>query len=151
MIFHDLLGNIETEAGPALSLFGREVGVENLIHLRGINPRSAVFYPNIDVELFPGAINYYRTFFIGRCLDRVNDNVLNRSVYLDRVAHQNAFVVAEIFEYVCGLGDIQRDVVYEAIRDCYQAVGFGAGKEMPGRKSKLDMGRSGEEDPEGLE
>jgi DNA phosphorothioation-dependent restriction protein DptH len=40
----------------------------------------------------------------------------------------NAFVVAEIFEYVCGLGDIQRDVVYEAIRDCYQAVGFEAGE-----------------------
>lgn len=39
----------------------------------------------------------------------------------------NAFVVAEIFEYVCGLGDIQRDVVYEAIRDCYQSVGFGSG------------------------
>jgi DNA phosphorothioation-dependent restriction protein DptH len=37
----------------------------------------------------------------------------------------NAFVVAEIFEYVCGLGDIQRDVVYEAVRDCYQAAGFG--------------------------
>ena len=40
----------------------------------------------------------------------------------------NAFVVAEIFEYVCGLGDIQRDVVYEAIRDRYQAVGFGSGE-----------------------
>ena len=37
----------------------------------------------------------------------------------------NAFVVAEIFEYVCGLGDIQRDVVYEAVRDCYEAAGFG--------------------------
>jgi hypothetical protein len=40
----------------------------------------------------------------------------------------NAFVVAEIFEYVCDLGDIQRDVVYEAIRDAYQAVGFDTGK-----------------------
>lgn len=40
----------------------------------------------------------------------------------------NAFVVAEIFEYVCGLGDMQRDVVYEAIRDSYQAVGFGSGR-----------------------
>ena len=37
----------------------------------------------------------------------------------------NAFVVAEIFEYVCGLGDMQRDVVYEAVRDSYQAAGFG--------------------------
>lgn len=30
-------------------------------------------------------------------------------------------------------------------------VGFGGGKEMPGRKRKLDLGRTGEEDPEGLE
>ncbi|KAF8182148.1 hypothetical protein K438DRAFT_1840391 [Mycena galopus ATCC 62051] len=30
-------------------------------------------------------------------------------------------------------------------------VGFGGGREMPGRKRKLDLGRNGEEDPEGLE
>ncbi|KAJ7043247.1 hypothetical protein C8F04DRAFT_1029332 [Mycena alexandri] len=30
-------------------------------------------------------------------------------------------------------------------------VGFGAGKEMPGRKRKLDLGRNADEDPEGLE
>ncbi|KAJ7771000.1 hypothetical protein DFH07DRAFT_804474 [Mycena maculata] len=30
-------------------------------------------------------------------------------------------------------------------------VGFGAGGEMPGRKRKLDLGKNGEEDPEGLE
>jgi DNA phosphorothioation-dependent restriction protein DptH len=39
----------------------------------------------------------------------------------------NAFSVAEIFEYVCGLGDMQRDVVYTALRDCYDELGFGAG------------------------
>jgi DNA phosphorothioation-dependent restriction protein DptH len=36
----------------------------------------------------------------------------------------NCFAVAEIIQYVCGLGDIQRDVVYEAIRDCYRNGGF---------------------------
>ncbi|KAJ7893453.1 hypothetical protein B0H14DRAFT_2559858 [Mycena olivaceomarginata] len=30
-------------------------------------------------------------------------------------------------------------------------VGFGGGREMPGRKRKLDLGKNGEEDPEGLE
>ncbi|KAJ7771764.1 hypothetical protein B0H16DRAFT_1451806 [Mycena metata] len=30
-------------------------------------------------------------------------------------------------------------------------VGFGAGKEMPGRKRKLDLGRTADEDPEALE
>lgn len=36
----------------------------------------------------------------------------------------NAFAVAEIFQYVCDLGDVQRDVVYEAVRDAYLAVDF---------------------------
>lgn len=39
----------------------------------------------------------------------------------------NAFAVAEIFRYACGLGDIQRDVVYEAVRDCYRDLGFEEG------------------------
>lgn len=33
----------------------------------------------------------------------------------------NAFSVAEIVGWVCDLGDIQRDLVYEAIRNCYRA------------------------------
>jgi DNA helicase HerA-like ATPase len=37
----------------------------------------------------------------------------------------NAYSVAEIFQYVCGLGDIQFDLVYQAIRDCYEIHGFG--------------------------
>lgn len=39
----------------------------------------------------------------------------------------NSFAVAEIFQYVCELGDIQRDVVYLALRDCYRDVGFEEG------------------------
>jgi hypothetical protein len=36
-----------------------------------------------------------------------------------------AMAVAEIFGYVCGLGDIQQDVLYTCIRDAYRACGFG--------------------------
>jgi hypothetical protein len=39
----------------------------------------------------------------------------------------NCFAVAEIFQYVVDLGDIQRDVVYEALRTCYEDVGFNEG------------------------
>jgi len=39
----------------------------------------------------------------------------------------NCFAIAEIFEYVCGLGDIQRDVVFEALKDCYIDLGFQTG------------------------
>jgi hypothetical protein len=36
----------------------------------------------------------------------------------------NCFAVAEIVQYVFGLGDIQRGVIYDAMRDCYLEAGF---------------------------
>ena len=45
-----------------------------------------------------------------------------------------SFAIAEILQYVCDLGDIQRDLVYQAIRDSYVANGFGqagGGRSIP--------------------
>jgi DNA phosphorothioation-dependent restriction protein DptH len=36
----------------------------------------------------------------------------------------NAFAIAEIFGYVCKLGDMQKDVVFTAVRDAYRSLGF---------------------------
>jgi hypothetical protein len=36
----------------------------------------------------------------------------------------NCFAVAEIIQYVFGLGDIQRGLIYDAMRDCYLDAGF---------------------------
>lgn len=36
----------------------------------------------------------------------------------------NCFAVAEIIQYVFGLGDIQRGLIYDAMRDCYLEAGF---------------------------
>jgi len=36
----------------------------------------------------------------------------------------NSYAIAEIFGHVVGLGDMQRDVVFSAIRDSYKAYGF---------------------------
>ncbi|MBI1930032.1 ATP-binding protein [Candidatus Poribacteria bacterium] len=44
----------------------------------------------------------------------------------------NSFEVAEIISYVCGLGEIQRDLVYEAIRDVLTITGI----ESPGQAEK---------------
>lgn len=41
-------------------------------------------------------------------------------------ATATAMAVSEIFAYVCGLGDIQRDALYQVIRDAYKAHGFGS-------------------------
>jgi DNA phosphorothioation-dependent restriction protein DptH len=38
----------------------------------------------------------------------------------------NAYELAEIFGYVADLGDIQQDAIYQAIRDAYQARGYGS-------------------------
>lgn len=36
-----------------------------------------------------------------------------------------AMGVSEVFGYVCGLGEIQQDVLYQSIRDAYRSCGFG--------------------------
>ena len=36
----------------------------------------------------------------------------------------NSYAIAEIFGYVAGLGDMQRDIVFTSIRDAYKAHGF---------------------------
>jgi DNA helicase HerA-like ATPase len=36
----------------------------------------------------------------------------------------NCFATAEILQYVFGLGDIQRGLIYDAMRDCYLEAGF---------------------------
>src|SRR5260370_12107414 len=36
----------------------------------------------------------------------------------------NALAVAEIFAYVAGLGEMQKDIVYTSVRDAYKARGF---------------------------
>ena len=39
----------------------------------------------------------------------------------------NCLAVADIFEYVCGLGDMQRDVVFTSLKSCYEDLGFADG------------------------
>ena len=36
----------------------------------------------------------------------------------------NALAVAEIFAYVAGLGEMQKDIVYTSVRDAYKVRGF---------------------------
>src|SRR5213079_1004856 len=53
VIFDHLLGDVEPEAGAALALFGREIRIENLRHLRRRNSVPGILNPNIDVKIFP--------------------------------------------------------------------------------------------------
>ncbi len=50
----------------------------------------------------------------------------------------NAYELAEIFGYVADLGDIQQDAIYQAIRDAYQAHGYGTGPSTPDSAPTLE-------------
>lgn len=40
----------------------------------------------------------------------------------------NCYTASEIFQYICDLGDIQRDGVYRALRESYEDIGYGVGE-----------------------
>lgn len=40
----------------------------------------------------------------------------------------NCYTASEIFQYICDLGDIQRDGVYRALRESYEEIGYGVGE-----------------------
>lgn len=42
-----------------------------------------------------------------------------------------SYEVAEVIGFVCGLGEMQRDLVYRALADCYDATGIEEGIEYP--------------------
>jgi hypothetical protein len=52
----------------------------------------------------------------------------------------NCFSVAEILQYVFGLGDIQRGLIYDAMRDCYEEAGFESA-EIPDLPKLADLER----------
>lgn len=52
----------------------------------------------------------------------------------------NCFSMAEIFQYVFGLGDIQRGLLYDAMHDCYVEAGFD-GADGPGLPKLADLER----------
>src|SRR4051812_40006649 len=96
VILNDLLGYIETKAGAALALLRRKVRIKDLADLRGIDTRSAVLDSNIDVELFASAFDQNGPLLFRRGLDGIDDNVLNRAMNLDGIAHQQAFLFANV-------------------------------------------------------
>ena len=83
MIFDDLLRDIETEAGPALALLGREIRIENFRHLLGGDAAAGILDLNVDVEILLRATNVDRSFFLRRRLNGVDQDILNGARDLD--------------------------------------------------------------------
>ena len=91
MILDHFLGDIKAQPRSALALLGREIGIENFRDLFGTDPMSGIGDAHVDVEIFANAIDLNCPLAVGRGLDCVDDNVLNRArnppieVYLPRL------------------------------------------------------------------
>src|SRR5437868_6824343 len=95
VIFDNFFRDVESEARSALSLFGCEIWLENLVHLRRRNSVASIFHAHIDVEIFLRAGNFHGLAAIGGGLHTIRDYVLNSAENLYRIAHQRARVVAD--------------------------------------------------------
>jgi len=54
--------------------------------------------------------------------------------------NQNAYEIAEIISHVAELGDIQRDTVYEAVKNAYKSLGYGRESEKGKKLQTPTMG-----------
>src|SRR6266404_73104 len=70
VIFDHLLGDVEPEAGAALALLGREIGIENFRHLRRRNSVAGILDPDIDVKILSQAVHRNGALFLAGRLDR---------------------------------------------------------------------------------
>src|ERR1700693_1732785 len=56
VILDDFFCNVESEAGSTLALFGREIGIENLVNPSRGDPVTIVFHAKVHIEILPRAI-----------------------------------------------------------------------------------------------
>jgi len=95
MIFDDFFGNIEPEAGATRRLLGRKVRIEYFVQLIRRDASSVVFDTKIDIEIFGSAADADNSAFFRTCLDCVDDDVLNRTIELQRISKKDARIVTD--------------------------------------------------------
>src|ERR1700674_1237080 len=78
VIFQNLLCDVETKAGAALALLGREIRIEDFRHLRRRDSVAGILDADVDVKIFALATDGDLALFIRRRLERVDDYILNR-------------------------------------------------------------------------
>src|SRR3984893_10215750 len=90
VVLDDFFCNVEPEASSALALFGREIGIENLVNPSRGDPVTIVFHAKVHIEILPCATDRNRSFLARTSLHRVNDHVLDGTFDLDGVPEKNA-------------------------------------------------------------
>ena len=96
VIFDDLFRDVQAKTSAAFGLLGREIRLEDLRQLRRLDPVTGIVHAHIHVKIFSRAGDGHGPFPFRRCLDRVDDYVLNRALYLEGIAEERARVFANI-------------------------------------------------------
>ena len=90
VVFDDLFRDVETETSPALALLGCEVGVEDFGHLFLGHAGAAILDAKLDVKILLRASDRDRAFLFGAGLHRIDQDVLDRAIDLNRVPEKGA-------------------------------------------------------------
>ena len=88
--------DIQAETSAILALFGREIGIKYFPDFVLGNSVAGVTNLDIGVKILFPAVDYNFAALVGRCLDGIDDNVLDGTCQLDRIAEDDAFFISNM-------------------------------------------------------
>ena len=93
MIVNHFFRNVESKTSAALALFGSEIGIKYFPDFVLGNSIAGVANLDVGIKIFFPAVDYNFAVLVGRCLDGIDNNVLDGTRQLDRIAEHDAFFV----------------------------------------------------------
>src|SRR5438874_5152400 len=91
MVVDHFFCNVEPEAGAVFPLFGREIGFEDFPNFVFSNSVSSVSHLDISVKVLFLAIHNHLAMLLGRSLDGIHNDILQRTRQLRRIPEDYQF------------------------------------------------------------
>src|SRR3954468_9920300 len=92
VIFDDFLRDVEAQTCAAPALTGSEIRLEDFRHLSWSNPAPCVLHADIHVKILAGATHRDGAATFSASLHGVHDNILDRTLYLNRITHDGTII-----------------------------------------------------------
>ena len=96
MIVDHFFRNVESETSAVLALFGSEIGIKYFPDFILGDSIAGVANLDIGVKIFFPAVDYNFAMLVGRCLDGIDNNVLDGTRQLNRIAEDDAFFIGNM-------------------------------------------------------